>query len=53
VDDWTADAGWTHVPNSIGAGLDDGTYVHTPGTSDDLEQSAGLVNGNSRHFSQC
>lgn len=46
VDDWTADAGWTHVPNSIGAGLDDGTYVHTPGTSDDLEQSAGLVNGN-------
>jgi hypothetical protein len=46
VDDWTADAGWTHVPNSIGAGLDDGTFVHTPGTSDDLEQSAGLVNGN-------
>jgi hypothetical protein len=26
--------------------LDDGTFVHTPGTSDDLEQSAGLVNGN-------
>ena len=45
VDDWTADAGWTHVPNSIGAGLDDGTYAHSPGTSDDLEQSAGLVSG--------
>ena len=46
IDDWTADAGWTHVPNSIGANLDDGTFVHTPGTSDDLEQTVAFVNGN-------
>ena len=46
VDDWTADAGWTYNANSIGANLDDGTYVHTPGTSDDLEQTVPFVNGN-------
>ncbi len=45
VDDWTADAGWVHVPNSMGASLADGSYRHTPGTSDDLEQTITAING--------
>lgn len=45
VTDWTADAGWVHVPNSMGASLADGSYRHTPGTSDDLEQTLTAING--------
>ena len=45
TDDWTADAGWTYVPNSLGASLADGQYRHVPGTSDDLTQTVTAVNG--------
>lgn len=45
TDDWTADTGWTYVPNSLGASLADGQYRHVPGTSDDLTQTVTAVNG--------
>ena len=45
TDDWTADAGWTYLPNSLGGSLADGQYRHVPGTSDDLEQTLTAING--------
>lgn len=45
VDDWTADAGWEYLPNSQGGSLTDGSYRHTPGTSDELTQIITAVNG--------
>ena len=45
TDDWTADTGWTYVPNSLGASLADGQYRHVPELLTTLEQTVTALNG--------